>query len=78
MVLRDGQACPHCGTRAEEWDPAQGGHRRAFLAEVEVCRGCQALAQRKKALSDEQRGRGHHVVLKPNPNAKEAPGGEQA
>lgn len=77
--LRERTTCPQCGTRAEEWNPAQGGHHRAYLAEVQVCRGCQAIAQRSDALDDAQRDRGHHVVLKRNPNAAgEVVRGEQA
>jgi hypothetical protein len=62
--VRARQTCPQCGTRPDEWDPAQGGNRRAYLAEVEQCRGCQAIDQRSGSLTDEQRGRGMQVVLK--------------
>ena len=58
------QTCPQCGTRPDEWDPEQGGHRRAYHAHVEVCRGCQAKDQRDKRLTDEQRQPGVQVVLK--------------
>jgi NMD protein affecting ribosome stability and mRNA decay len=44
------------------------------LAEVEICRGCQAISQRDKGLSDEERGRGYQVVLK----RREEAHGEQA
>lgn len=73
MLLRARNTCPHCGTRAEEWDPTQGGHRRAYIAEVAVCRGCQAVAERQKGVTDEQATRGHRVVLK----RREAANGEQ-
>lgn len=63
MFVRETSACSQCGTRPEEWDPARGGHRRAYLATVEVCRGCQAIAQRGESLSEEQRNRGYQVVL---------------
>lgn len=72
--VRKQQACPHCGTRPEEWDPDKGGHRRAYLAEVQVCRGCQAIAERQKGLDDKQTRHGHHIVLK----RREANGGESA
>lgn len=64
MWLRERSACSSCGTRPDEWDPAQGGHRRAYLAQVHVCRGCQAIAERAKGLDDEQAERGHHIVLR--------------
>lgn len=64
MWLRKRTTCSQCGTRPEEWDPAQGGHRRAYLAEVQVCRGCQAIAERAKGLDNERANHGHHIVLK--------------
>lgn len=46
---REAERCPHCGTRAAEWDPEQGGDRRAYVAEQVVCRGCQQLEARRAA-----------------------------
>jgi hypothetical protein len=74
MWLRERSTCPHCGTRPEEWDPTQGGNRRAYLAEVQVCRGCQAIAERQKGIDDKHANHGHHIVLK----RREATGDEQA
>jgi hypothetical protein len=62
--VRAKQTCQQCGTRPDEWDPEQGGHRRAYLAQVKQCRGCQAVGQRDKRLTDDQRQPGVHVVLK--------------
>jgi hypothetical protein len=31
---------------------------------VQVCRGCQAIAERSKGLADEQASHGYHIVLK--------------
>ena len=62
--LRERQTCPECGTRPDEWDPTNGGDRHAYLAQVDVCRGCQAVAGRSKGLTDEQRQPGMKVVLK--------------
>lgn len=39
-LLRDRSACPSCGTRPEEWDPAKGGSRDAYRADIVECRGC--------------------------------------
>jgi hypothetical protein len=36
--------CPGCGTRHDEWDPAQGGDRQAYMADVNHCPGCATLA----------------------------------
>jgi hypothetical protein len=74
VFVRARQTCPQCGTRPDEWDPSKGGHRRAYLAEVDVCRGCQAIDQRTSVLTDDQRRRGMQVVLK----RQEAARGEQA
>lgn len=62
--LRERQTCSSCGTRPDEWDPEQGGHRRAYLAETVICRGCQAVAGRDAALTDEERQAGVHTVLR--------------
>ena len=60
--LRQKQACPGCGTRAEEWDPALGGHRQAYSAHAEVCRGCQQIESRKSAMTGDE-PRGTQIVL---------------
>lgn len=38
--IRRRRACPECGTRPEEWDPAHGGRLDAYVAKPERCRGC--------------------------------------
>jgi hypothetical protein len=68
--IRERTTCSQCGTRAEEWDPAKGGHRRAYIATVETCRGCQAMKTRENGLTDQQRAGGNHVVLRKNPEVK--------
>jgi len=40
QYLRERQACPHCGTRSEEWDPDAGGRRDAYVATLMECEGC--------------------------------------
>ncbi|MGI5232858.1 hypothetical protein [Actinoallomurus sp. CA-142502] len=65
MLVRERQTCPSCGTRAEEWDPEQGGDRAAYRAVVDVCRGCQERESREDTLTDDQRGRGVFVRLEP-------------
>lgn len=72
--LRERSACSSCGTRPDEWEPAKGGHRRAYRADLEICRGCQALDARSKALTEKQRGEsGLQLVLK----RREVTNGEQ-
>lgn len=41
----DGETCDRCGTRAAEWDPAQGGDPHAYRAVPERDRGCEVLEQ---------------------------------
>lgn len=55
------QTCRGCGTRAEEWDPAQGGDRTAYVFDVVVCAGCEQRERVEASLSDDdwktQRGK---------------------
>ncbi len=64
QYLRSRQACPNCGTRAEEWDERQGGHRHAYTAEPHRCRGCE-LIEARKASMDGSEGRGVYIGLTP-------------
>lgn len=47
-MWRAGQ-CQRCGTHPREWDPAEGGHVDAYVAEQDECKGCaqQERAQRE-------------------------------
>lgn len=66
MYLRARQACSQCGTRPEEWDPAQGGDRAAYRAVAQTCRGCQEIESRMasvNAIPEAQRGHGVKVTL---------------
>jgi hypothetical protein len=65
-VIREMKACPNCGTRGEEWDPKQGGHRRAYVAEIRGCEGC-IVKLRAENSEELTQGRGRRVVLIPNP-----------
>lgn len=71
LHVRKRQTCSGCGTRAEEWDPSQGGRRGAYLATESTCPGCQQIAARQDWLS-QQHGQhlpaGLKVHLKPNPS----------
>lgn len=45
------QLCRGCGTHPDDWDPAVGGHPRAYVATVHTCPGCAAMDRR----SDERK-----------------------
>lgn len=72
--LRERDRCGTCGTRRAEWDEKRGGNRRAYVAELERCPGCEQLEAAHAALAADRRkgvvGRGVHVVLRPNPALK--------
>lgn len=51
LHVRETQTCGGCGTRAEEWDPDQGGSPTAYLPTQSVCPGCARIAERQKQLS---------------------------
>ncbi len=67
-ALRRSQSCPGCGVHPDEWDPAEGGHRAAFVAEVVACPGCAAVETRQNRMGrDRDKGRllpGSSVVLR--------------
>jgi nitrous oxide reductase accessory protein NosL len=56
------QECQHCGTREEEWDEAQGGHRHAYAAEPRRCRGCEVKEAAQQTVTPEH-GRGVYITL---------------
>lgn len=65
--IREQQTCRSCGTRPDEWDPEQGGDRHAYVANVDVCRGCQQLEGRRDSMTGDE-GRGIHIALaRPRP-----------
>lgn len=56
--LRKAQRCPGCGTHPDDWDPARGGAVDAFVADLDVCRGCASL-EKERAELDKARERGN-------------------
>lgn len=60
--IRRNQACPSCGTREDEWDPALGGRDDAYRAELRKCWGCDARAAAEKNIR-ESMGAGVSVTL---------------
>lgn len=62
------RTCQACGTHPDDWDPAKGGRRDAYVVSVTRCPGCAALEQfqeaREAKASTEPPGRGERVGLK--------------
>lgn len=50
------QRCSGCGTRADEWDPALGGDRHAYVADLSRCPGCEALDQARRDAPEHELG----------------------
>lgn len=60
--------CRDCGTRLDDWDPDKGGHRHAFVGDVQRCPGCELLEQEQENVRRDMTSmRGIKVRLKPNP-----------
>lgn len=58
--IRQAEACPSCGTRAEEWH----ADHNAYVAKSYRCRGCEITAQAQAQLNEKRDGRGVHVALR--------------
>ena len=54
-LRRQREACGDCGTRPEEWDEKRGGHRNAYVAKYEHCRGCEVKQSGEKALESDRK-----------------------
>lgn len=64
------EACPECGTRADEWDPNLGGHDYAYRPELHKCWGCARKADAQQRVKDEDARTGVRVVLVRNTEAR--------
>ena len=66
-LRRQREACGDCGTRPSEWDESQGGHRNAYVARIEHCRGCEVRQSGQRALDSNQKHypKGSRVALRP-------------
>ncbi|MDN5853522.1 MAG: hypothetical protein L0K86_11885 [Actinomycetia bacterium] len=67
--VHERERCPSCGTRADEWDPAKGGHDDAYVWELRKCWGCHTKAEGEKRIKDSH-GAGVTVALTRNPDAR--------
>jgi len=69
--LRQAEICKQCGTHPDDWDPKKGGHRRAFVAEILVCPGCEVRQREEHELSQPrwEKVRGAYVVMRRNVQA---------
>ena len=63
--------CIMCGTAAWEWDPKQGGNRRAYEAVEVFCPGCYAKAAMRQ-LDAGRNTDGVTVELVPNDDSVDA------
>ena len=61
-LLESAARCQMCGTAPWEWDPEQGGDRRAYEAASNFCMGCHTKAA---AQDDEPVAEGTTIVLVP-------------
>lgn len=67
----DRAVCKGCGTREEEWDENQGGHRDAYAPRVYICPGCQVRGDLEHDLAEQERERaGQYIVLIPREQAE--------
>jgi hypothetical protein len=71
QYLRERNECPHCGTRAEEWDDDTGQRRQAYVPELIECEGCVVKQRGEKEFEVELREfPGTHVGLTRNEEAQ--------
>lgn len=71
FVAEKAEHCVMCGTAAWEWDPKQGGHRRAYEAVEVFCPGCYAKAA-MRTMDPGRNTDGITVELVPNDGGMDA------
>jgi hypothetical protein len=65
----DRLVCKRCGTELADWDPAQGGHREAFVPLMRIDPGCELIDAAQANLQEDiknhgpQHGFGAQIVL---------------
>lgn len=52
--LHQAQVCTACGTHPDDWDPEQGGHPQAYVADVERCQGCAVLEEKQHQMENKK------------------------
>jgi hypothetical protein len=57
--------CEQCGTRAAEWDEAQGGDRYAYVTTTLRCVGCELIAVEQDQVPEGPDGYGVRIGLVP-------------
>lgn len=57
--------CESCGTRAAEWDEAQGGDRYAYVTTTVRCVGCELIAAEQDQVPEGPDGYGVRIGLVP-------------
>ncbi|WP_226599558.1 hypothetical protein [Streptomyces violascens] len=59
--------CEQCGTRASEWDEAEGGDRYAYVTTTVRCVGCELIAVEQDQVPEGPDGYGVRIGLVPRP-----------
>lgn len=68
QYVREQRTCT-CGTRPEEWDPEQGGHRHAYFPQITTCPGCVGIERTQQAPEMQgDQARGKRISLARNPD----------
>lgn len=57
--------CPQCGTRHEDWDHGGDDQEDRYVAVLQKCVGCQAIADKQAELGDGESTHGMKVALVP-------------
>lgn len=64
--LEQAARCGRCRTRRDEWDPARGGDRDAYVSDVSRCPGCERLDHAARDLRGHEDTHGLQIGLVPN------------
>lgn len=70
------QICSRCGTHPDDFDPAQGGNRNAWIGQSKTCEGCRRIHLEEKGVPDASRPY-THVWVAPEAYAAEPDEREQ-
>ena len=71
FLAEKAERCTMCGTGAWEWDPKQGGNRRAYEPVEQFCPGCYAKASMRN-LDPKRNSDGVTIGLARNDRSAEA------
>lgn len=60
---RESRRCGDCGTHPDDWNPAEGGSRDAYKAQIHICEGCVELQRLRESPELQGSIRGVHLQL---------------